>query len=61
MKKSKLNEQLQRVKNEVITFNPLPNIIDKLEVLEKDVEELNKNKCSRHKCMPFNCCSFSLI
>ena len=39
----KLDEQLQRVKNELITFNSLQNIIDKLEVLEKDVEEL-KNK-----------------
>ena len=58
----KLDEQLQRVKNELITFNSLQNIIDKLEVLEKDVEEFkNKNKCNKHKCMPFNCCSFSLI
>ena len=58
----KLDEQLQRVKNELITFNSLQNIIDKLEVLEKDVEELkSKNKCNKHKYMPFNCCSFSLI
>ena len=34
----KLDEQLQRVKNELITFNSLQNIIDKLEVLEKDVK-----------------------
>ena len=36
----KLDEQLQRVKNELITFNSLQNVIDKLEVLERDVEEL---------------------
>ena len=35
-----LDEQLQRVRSELITFNSLQNIIDKLEVLEKDVEEL---------------------
>ena len=58
----KLDEQLQRVKNELITLNSLQNIIEKLDVLEKDVEELKrKNKCNKHKCMPFNCCSFSLI
>ena len=58
----KLDEQLQRVKNELITFNSLQNIIDKLEVFERDVEELTrKNKCNKNKCMPFNCCSFSLI
>ena len=58
----KLDEQLQRVKNELITFNSLQNIIDKLEVLENDVEELkSKNKCNKHKCMQFNCCGFSLI
>ena len=58
----KLDEQLQRGKNELITFNSLQNIIDELEVLEKDVEELkSKNKCNKHKCMLFNCCSFSLI
>ena len=46
----KLDEQLQRVKNDLITFNSLQNIIDKLLVFEKDVEELkSKNKCNKHK------------
>ena len=57
----KLDEQLQRVKNELITFNSLQNVIDKLEVLEKDVEEMRgKHQFSKGKSMPFNCCSFSL-
>ena len=52
----KLEEQIQRVKNDLMTLNSLQNIIDKLEALEKDVEELkSKNKCNTHKCMPFNC------
>ena len=59
----KLDEQLQRVKNELITFNSIQNIIEKTEALEKEVEELkNKNKCSNNgKCMPCNLCSFSLF
>ena len=57
----KLDEQLQSVKNELIIFNSLRNRIDKLEVLEKDVEELkDTTKCNKGRCMPFNCCSFSL-
>ena len=43
-----LDEQLQRVKNELITFNSLQNIIDKLEVLENDVDQLkNRIKCKK--------------
>ena len=59
----KLDEQLQRVKNDLITFNSIQNIIEKTEALEKEVEELkNKKKCSNNgKCMPCNLCSFSLF
>ena len=59
----KLDEQLQRVKNELITFNSIQNIIEKMEALEKEVEELkNKNKRSNNgKCLPCNLCSFSLF
>ena len=58
----KLDEQLQTVKTELITFNSLQNITDKRDVIEKDLEELeNKNKCNKGECMTFNCCSFSLI
>ena len=50
----KLDEQIQRVKKDLITFNSIQNIIEKTEALEKEVEELkNKNKCSNNgKCMP---------
>ena len=46
-----LDEQLQRVKNELIAFNSIQNILDKFEILEKDVEELkNINVIKVHVC-----------
>ena len=59
----KLDEQLPRVKNDLITFNSIQNIIEKTEALEKEVEELkNKSTCSNNgKCMPCNLYSFSLF
>ena len=53
----KLDEQLQRVKNELITFNSLQNIIDKLEILEKDVEELK----SKTNAIKINVCPLTVV
>ena len=59
----KLNEELQKVKDKLITFNSIENLNEKVEKLEQELEELkNKNKCSNNgKCMPCNCLSISLF
>ena len=61
----KLNEELQKVKDKLITFNSIENLNEKVEKLEEEIEKLkekNKNKCSNNgKCMPCNLCSFSLF
>ena len=59
----KLDEQLQKIKSELIIFNTIQDLTDKLEKIEEELEKLkNKNKCSNSgKCMPCNLCSFSLF
>ena len=59
----KLNEQLEKIKGDLIIFNTIQDLTDKIQTLEEEIEKLkNKNKCnSGNKCLPFNCCSFSLI
>ena len=52
----KLDEQLQRVKNELITFNSIHNITQKLKILEKDVAEL---KCKN--VIEVNVCHLTVI
>ena len=59
----KLDEQLQKIKSDLIIFNTIQELTDKIQKLEDEIEQLkNKNKCSNgSKCLPFNCCSFSLF
>ena len=61
----KLDEQLQKIKSVLIIFNTIQDLTDKIQKLEDEIEQLkNKNKgyCgSSSKCLPFNCCSFSLF
>ena len=62
----KLNEELQKVKDKLITYNSTENLNEKVEKLEEEIEKLkekNKSKCgnSGNKCMPCNLCSFSLF
>ena len=59
----KLNEQLEKIKSELIVFNTIQDLTDKIQKLEDEIEKLkSKNKCSNNgRCLPFNCCSFSLF
>ena len=61
----KLDEQLQKIKSELIIFNTIQDLTEKIQKLEDEIEQLkNKNKgyCgTSSKCLPFNCCSFSLF
>ena len=59
----KLDEQLQKIKGDLIIFNTIQDLTDKIQKLEDEIEQLkNKNKCSNSgKCMPCNLCSFSLF
>ena len=59
----KLDEQLQKIKGDLITFNTIQDLTDKIQKLEDEIEQLkNKNKCSNSgKGMPCNLCSFSLF
>ena len=61
----KLNEQLEKIKGDLIIFNTIQDLTDKIQKLEDEIEQLkNKNKgyCgTSSKCLPFNCCSFSLF
>ena len=61
----KLDEQLQKIKGDLIIFNTIQDLTDKIQKLEDEIEQLkNKSKgyCgSSSKCSPFNCCSFSLF
>ena len=59
----KLNEQLEKIKGDLIIFNTIQDLTDQIQTLEEEIEKLkNKNKCSNSgKCMPCNLCSFSLI
>ena len=61
----KLNEELQKVKDKLITFNSIENLNEKVQQLEEEIEKLKskrKNKCANSgKCMPCNLCSFSLF
>ena len=61
----KLNEELQKVKDKLITFNSIENLNEKVQQLEEEIEKLkskSKSKCSNgNKCMPCNLCSFSLF
>ena len=59
----KLNEQLEKIKGDLIIFNTIQDLTEKIQTLEEEIEKLkNKNKCSNSgKCMPCNLCSFSLF
>ena len=61
----KLNQELQKVKDKLITFNSIENLNEKVEKLEEEIEKLknkNNSRCSNgNKCMPCNLCSFSLF
>ena len=59
----KLDEQLQKIKGDLIIFNTIQDLTEKIQKLEDEIEKLkNKNKCSNSgKCMPCNLCSFSLF
>ena len=59
----KLDEQLQKIKGDLIIFNTIQDLTEKIQKLEDELEKLNnKNKCSNSgKCMPCNLCSFSLF
>ena len=61
----KLNQELQKVKDKLITFNSIENLNEKVQQLEEEIEKLknkNKSKCGNSgKCMPCNLCSFSLF
>ena len=59
----KLDEQLQKIKGDLIIFNTIQDLTEKIQKLEEEIEKLkNKTKCGNSgKCLPFNCCSFSLF
>ena len=59
----KLDEQLQKIKSELIIFNTIQDLTDKIQKVEDEIEQMkNKSKCSNAgKCMPCNLCSFSLF
>ena len=60
---TKLNEELQKVKDKLITFNSIENLNQKVQQLEEEIEKnKSKNRCGNSgKCMPCNLCSFSLF
>ena len=59
----KLDEQLQKIKGDLIIFNTIQDLTDKVQKLEDELEQMkNKSKCNNgSKCMPCNLCSFSLF
>ena len=59
----KIDEQLQKIKSELIIFNTIQVLTEKIQKLEDEIEKLkSKIKCSNSgKCMPCNLCSFSLF
>ena len=59
----KLDEQLQKIKGDLIIFNTIQELTEKIQKLEGEIEKLkSKSKCSNSgKCMPCNLCSFSLF
>ena len=59
----KLNEQLEKIKGDLIIFNTIQDLTEKIQILEEEIEKSkNKTKCSNNgRCLPFNCCSFNLF
>ena len=57
------NEQLEKIKGDLIIFNTIQDLTEKIQTLEEEIEKLKKNnKCSNNgRCLPFNCCSFSVF
>ena len=45
----KLNQQIEKLKGELIIFDTIEELTNKLEKLEKEIEQLKtKNKCSNN-------------
>ena len=59
----KLNQQIEKLKGELIIFNTIEELTNKIEKQEQEIGKLkSKNKCSGSgKCIPCNLCSFSLF